>query len=313
MLAATTSSFFSNFCWIHSSVGCVGRVYIQRDETEREEVLRPFGVAWLHAEFDARLLGDRRHRHLEHPVAGDRAVVERVRGVLGLLEVALVERVLVDDQRAADLEAVQVGLECGRVHRDEHVRLVAGGGDVVVGDLHLEGGHPVDGALWRADLGREVGEGGQVVAERGAHRGEAVAGQLHAVTGVAGESDHESVEDFGLRRTRSIDGVGHVNPPWRRHPCRLVVLPDGHHTHVPAGFHGLVDVVHSFASDHRVITLDLGEEPDAPMGDHRNAASSKASWRTWTAAGACCFRDMDEELVVEAQDHSCARDHDSES
>ena len=137
----------------------------ERHQAEREEVLRPLGVARLHAERLAGLLGERGHRHLDHPVAGERVVVERALLVVDLLEVALVERVLVDDQRAALLEAMEVGLERRRVHRDEHVGLVAGRGDVVVGDVHLEARHAVDRPRRGTDLGREVGQCRQVVAE----------------------------------------------------------------------------------------------------------------------------------------------------
>ena len=46
----------------------------------------------------------------------------------------------------------------------------------------------------RPDLGRELGQRGEVVAEQRARAGEAIAGQLHAVAGVAGEADDDPVE-----------------------------------------------------------------------------------------------------------------------
>ena len=180
----------------------------ERHETEGEEVLRPLGVARLDAERLAHLLGERRHRHLDQPVRRQAAVVERVRRVLGLLEVALVERVLVDDQRSALLEPVEVGLERRRVHRHEHVGLVARRGDLVIGDVHLEARHAVDGAGRCTDLGREVGHRRQVVAERRAHRGESVTRELHPIAGVSCEPDHQAMENFGT--VRSFDRVGHV-------------------------------------------------------------------------------------------------------
>ena len=64
-----------------------------------------------------------------------------------------------------------------------------GGDDGMVGEVQLERGHPWQGARRRADLGREVRQGGQAVAERGCLRGESVAGELHAVARVAGEPD----------------------------------------------------------------------------------------------------------------------------
>ena len=82
--------------------------------------------------------------------------------------------------------------------------------DVVVGDVDLEGRHAGQGAGRGPDLGREVGEGGQVVAEQGRRGGEPVAGQLHAVAGVAGEPDDDAVEQVGGFRVGG--GVGHRAP-----------------------------------------------------------------------------------------------------
>ena len=67
-----------------------------------------------------------------------------------------------------ELEAVQLGLERGRVHGHEHVGGVARRGDLVVGDVDLERGDAGEGAGRRPDLGREVRQRGEVVAEHGA-------------------------------------------------------------------------------------------------------------------------------------------------
>jgi hypothetical protein len=50
------------------------------------------------------------------------------------------------------------------------------------------------GRVPAADLRREVREGLQVVAHQRGGAGELAAGQLHAVTGVAGEADDHFVE-----------------------------------------------------------------------------------------------------------------------
>ena len=70
----------------------------------------------------------------------------------------------------------------------------------MVGDVHLERRHPGDGARRRADLRREVGHRREVVAEHGAHVREAITGELHAVTGIAGEPDHDLVEALRYER-----------------------------------------------------------------------------------------------------------------
>ena len=96
--------------------------------------------------------------HGVHLVAVERAVLERVRVVAGLLQVAVGERVGVDDQRAALRQVGQVRLQRRRVHRDEHVRAVARRQDVVVGEVELEARDARQRAGGRADLGGEVGE-----------------------------------------------------------------------------------------------------------------------------------------------------------
>jgi hypothetical protein len=126
-----------------------------------------------------------------HLVAVERAVFDRVRLVAGLLQIAVGERVGVDDERAALREVGEVGLQRRWIHRDKHVGLVARREDVVVGEVELEPGHTRQRAGGRADLGGKVGEGGEVVARERRLRGEAATGQLHAVAGVSGEPDHD--------------------------------------------------------------------------------------------------------------------------
>ena len=133
-------------------------------------------------------------------VALERAVLERVGLVAGLVQVAGAEGVGVDDEDAARLEVLEVGLEGGGVHGDERVELVAGRVDVVAAEVDLEAGDAGEGAGRGADLGGEVGQRADVVAEDGRGVGELRAGQLHAVAGVAGEADGRF--DSVLRRGR---------------------------------------------------------------------------------------------------------------
>ena len=79
--------------------------------------------------------------------------------------------------------------DVGRVARRHHV---------VVGEVQLEAGDAGQGALRGADLGGEVRQRRQVVAERRRLGGEPVAGQLHAVAGVAGEADDDPLEPLDL-------------------------------------------------------------------------------------------------------------------
>ena len=173
-----------------------------RDQAEGEEVLRALRVTRLHPELLARLERERGHRHLDHAVRVERAVVERVGDVADLVEVALVEGVLVDEDRRPDRHLGQVGLERRGVHRDEHVGRVARRDDVVGADVHLERRHAGDGARRGTDLRRVVRHRREVVAEQRAGVGEPIAGELHPVAGVAGEADDDTLETFGL------DGCG---------------------------------------------------------------------------------------------------------
>ena len=98
---------------------------------------------------------------------------------------------------------------------------VARGHDVEVGDVDLEARDAGDGAGGRPDLGRVVRQGREVVAEGGAHVGEAVSDELHPVAGVTGEPDDHPFQ--ALRPAGRRCRVGHVTsfrPPGtgRRRP-----------------------------------------------------------------------------------------------
>ncbi len=124
------------------------------------------------------------------------AVFERVRRVSGLCEVAVLEGIRVDDEKAALDKVVEVGFERGGVHRNEAVGVVSGCEDVPICDMDLEGGDTVDGPRGCADLGREVGERGEVVAEERRARCELRADELHPVAGVTCEPDDDIIDLF---------------------------------------------------------------------------------------------------------------------
>ena len=68
----------------------------------------------------------------------------------------------------------------------------------MVGEVKLEAGDAGQGAGRGTDLGGEVRQRGQVVAERRRFLGEAVPRQLHAVAGVARETDNDTVKLLDL-------------------------------------------------------------------------------------------------------------------
>ena len=143
----------------------------------------------------------------------ERAVLEGVAGVADLDEVALRELVGVDDDVSTSRQVLEVGLQRRGVHRDQDARRIARGHDVVVGEVQLEGRHPGQRPGWCADLGGEVRKRREVVAEGRCLGGEPVAGELHAVAGVAGESDDHAVQlhDFFGSVSRGYLGVWHVS------------------------------------------------------------------------------------------------------
>ncbi len=172
-------------------------------QPEREEVLRALGLA-RRDPFDA-LQGAHRHRRepdLVDVEVVERPVLERVGVIAGLLQVALLERVGVDDQRPALRQVADVRLQRRRVHRDEDVRRVARREDVVVGEVELEARHARERAGGRADLGREVRERREVVSEQGGLAREAVSRELHPVARVTREADDHAVE--------LLDCLGHA-------------------------------------------------------------------------------------------------------
>ena len=187
-----------------------GREYTQQISPRAKKFLERSASRGLTPERRRGLLGERGHRHLDHPVPAEGVVGEGVAGVAGLREVALVEGVGVDDERPALLHPVQLVAQGGRVHGDQHVGGVARRRDVVVRDVDLEGRDAGQGPRRGPDLGRELGQGGQVVAHPGADAGEAVSCELHPVAGVSGEADDHCAQGFW--RVWPLGDVRHVLP-----------------------------------------------------------------------------------------------------
>ena len=106
--------------------------------------------------------------------------------------------------------SAEVGLQRRRVHRHQDVRRVARREDVARGEVDLERRDAADGAGGRADLGREVGQRREVVAEHSRRIGEPAAGELHAVAGVPREAHDDALARLAcLRRRRASRAAGH--------------------------------------------------------------------------------------------------------
>jgi hypothetical protein len=157
-------------------------------QAERPHVLAAQGLLVAEAERLHRVEGELRDVEPDELPARQAAVLERVRCVARLGEVARAELALVGDDQPARLQILDLGLQRRRVHRDQHVGRVAGRLDRGGAEIDLEGGDSEGRPLRGADLGREIGEGGEVVAGERRRQGELAAGQLHSVAAVAGEA-----------------------------------------------------------------------------------------------------------------------------
>ena len=167
MFAAAISGRFANFAFRNVTVASTDRPYSHDMSPSANMFFDALRLARRDAlDLLQRADRERRQRHRVNLELVERAVLERVRGVARLLEVALVERIGVDDQRAALRQVRDVRLQRSRIHRDEHVRRVARREDVVVGEVELEAGDAGQRAGGRADLGREVRQRRDVVPER---------------------------------------------------------------------------------------------------------------------------------------------------
>ncbi len=168
------------------------------EQAQREHVLGARGILAAQPERGHRGHGQPGQVEGVHLVAVEGAVLQRVGGVADLGQVAIGEVGGVGQDHRPPGQVVQVRLQGGRVHHDQDVRTIAGGADVEVGEVHLEAGDAGDGSRGCPDLGREVRQGGEVVAQLSGVGGEPVAGQLHAVPGVAGETDDDPIDAANL-------------------------------------------------------------------------------------------------------------------
>ncbi len=115
-------------------------------QTQSEEVLAAIGLTG--AEFQ---IGHRRPIELgnrcgEQTIALERAVLQRIGGVAGLVQIAGGEGVGIDDKDAARFEILQIGFQRRRVHGDEGIEEIARRMDVAAAEMNLEAGDARKGA-----------------------------------------------------------------------------------------------------------------------------------------------------------------------
>src|SRR5262249_29726087 len=152
----------------------------------------------------------------ENPVSLQAAILQRIRFIARLVQVARAKAVRVDNQDAARLEVFEVRLEGGRVHRHQGVEPIARCVDIRATEMDLKAGDAGQGAGRGANFGRKVGQGADVVAQDGGGVGELGTGQLHAVTRVAAKPNrhrfkllHRGTSGRGSRLGRRVRH-GHI-------------------------------------------------------------------------------------------------------
>ena len=125
-------------------------------------------------------------------------VFEGIRGDLRLAQVILLEAVAVDDQDAIGFQVGDVDFQRRRVHGDQNIDGVAGSVNFVGGKMQLESADAGDGPGRGADFRGVVREGGNVIAvERHGVR-KLIAGNLHAVTGIARKANDRLIDNLAL-------------------------------------------------------------------------------------------------------------------
>ena len=113
----------------------------------------------------------------------------------GLGQVGGRELVLIHDNNAAGLQVGEADLQGRRIHRDQDVRRIAGGANLVIGEIELEAANPSQRTRRCAYFGRIIGKrADHRPGDRGNIR-ELTARQLHAVARIAGEP-HRGTTDL---------------------------------------------------------------------------------------------------------------------
>ena len=149
-------------------------------------------------EFLHRLQGEPGDVELDHLVARQAAVVQRIGGVARLGEVAFVEGAFVHDDHAAGRRSRMLTLSAAGFMATS----TSSSSPAVVtsfgAEVDLKRGDAEGGAGRRPDFGREIGEGGEVVARQRGFEGELGPGDLHAIAGIPGEPDDHIIARLAL-------------------------------------------------------------------------------------------------------------------
>ena len=150
--------------------------------------------------------GELGHIDFDHLEFVERMVGERIGLVAGALDIGIGERLAVHDNDGVGRDVLDIGLQRRRIHRDQHVGLVAGGENFAAREVKLEAAYSGKRALRRSDFSRKVGQCSDIVAGQCRFGRELHPGQLHPIAGVAGKPDNDVIA-LQMRLVRGPGGI----------------------------------------------------------------------------------------------------------
>ena len=186
---------------------------------EREEILAPVHALVIESEVlqsGARQLGQ---LHGKKAISVERMIFERIRRHLRLAQIRSPKVVEIDDQNAVGFQVRKIHLQRGGIHGDQSIHGVAGRENVVRREMHLESADAGQRARRGANFSGKVGKRRQIVAVQRDRVGELAAGDLHAVAGVAAETDYGLVNYFALALRNLNGGQSHSFLGPHVHEC----------------------------------------------------------------------------------------------
>ena len=171
-------------------------------QPERPHIFAPQRILVAHTE---RLHCFKRQRadvECQHLPFGEAAILNRVGRIFGFIKITLRKLAGIGNNQTALTQRADVGFERRRVHRHQHIRLIACGINRRRTEVDLERRHTEQGAKWRTDFCREIGERRKVVARKCRRQSKLTTGQLHPVATIACKTDNNRLAYYRRARAR---------------------------------------------------------------------------------------------------------------
>ena len=121
----------------------------------------------------------------------DMEFLERIPLEPCLVQSLVIKGVLVHQNRRVPLQPFRIGLERRGIHGHQHVAEITGSVDLAAADMYLETRDTCHSPLGSPDLGRIIRESGKAVTVDCRQIGEQCTRELHSVSGISGEPDHD--------------------------------------------------------------------------------------------------------------------------